>query len=404
MKKRVLIVLSVLQFAFISKMFSQSVSINTTGNLADTSAMLDISSASKGILIPRMTQAEKLAIFSPADGLLIYQTDGTKGFYFYNAASGWTILSQGSGGISSLNGLTTATQTFATGATGTDFNIASSGTAHTFNIPDASASSRGVITTGAQTIAGSKTLSSAPLFSSLTSGSVPYIGTGGLLSQNNSKLFWDAANNRLGVGTNTPGSPLHVVGTNPLTLLGVQAGTSISTDSLLTIASGVVKKIPLATFQSAGTSWNTTGNTGTNSTTNFLGTTDNNSLSIRTNSIERIFMDGSAGGNVGIGTNAPSSSLDVNGSVAHAITIASGNITLTSANYTVILTGTDETIVTLPSAAGCARRIYVLVNQTAAKNTFPAYQTFTIGVTSIVIATNSSITLQSDGINWYRIQ
>lgn len=409
MKNYALIVVFVLQFTVIPKMFSQSVSINTTGNAADSSALLDITSVSKGILIPRMAQAQKLAIFNPSDGLLIYQNDGTKGFYFYNAASGWTLLGQAStqtatgaaGGdltgtypnptlvttgvtagtygnntgtsypyitidakgritaaanqtiafpvnsvnsltgtvslgisnlndatitspatnqilkyngtrwvnitpaylssaITSLNGLTAAAQTFATGASGTDFGIVSSGSAHTFNIPDASASARGLVTNGAQILAGSKTFSSSPLFSSLTAGSVPFIGTGGLLSQNNANLFWDAANSRLGIGTNTPGSPLHVVGTNPLTLTGVQTGTNTSTDSLLTIANGVVKKLPVAAFQSTGTTWNTLGNAGTNAATNFLGTTDNNSLSIRTVNTQRIIIDSL--GNVGIGS------------------------------------------------------------------------------------------------------
>ena len=48
--------------------------------------------------------------------------------------------------ITSLNGLTQSIQTFATGTAGSDFNINSSGSVHTFNIPDASASNRGLLT------------------------------------------------------------------------------------------------------------------------------------------------------------------------------------------------------------------------------------------------------------------
>jgi len=86
------------------------------------------------------------------------------------------------------------------------------------------------MTTGAQTIAGSKTFSSAPLFSSLTAGSIPFIGAGGLLSQNNASLYWDATNNRLGVGTNGPASDFTLLqGTGATTSRGFRfTGNAIS--------------------------------------------------------------------------------------------------------------------------------------------------------------------------------
>jgi hypothetical protein len=64
-----------------------------------------------------------------------------------------TTLSKG---MVSLNNLTDQSQFITTGTSGTDFNIVSSGDTHTFNIPSASASNRGLITTGNQTIAGNK--------------------------------------------------------------------------------------------------------------------------------------------------------------------------------------------------------------------------------------------------------
>ena len=60
------------------------VAINTDGAAPDESAMLDISSTDndKGLLIPRMEQTQREAISHPATGLLVYQTDGTAGFYY----------------------------------------------------------------------------------------------------------------------------------------------------------------------------------------------------------------------------------------------------------------------------------------------------------------------------------
>lgn len=68
-----------------------------------------------------------------------------------------------SAGISSLNALTDATQTFAVGTSGTNFAISSASGVHTFNLPDASATARGVVTTGTQRFAGTKYFDAADI-------------------------------------------------------------------------------------------------------------------------------------------------------------------------------------------------------------------------------------------------
>ena len=73
---------------------AQSVSINTDGSAPDSSAMLDVSSTTKGFLAPRMTQAQRNAISNPATGLLIYQTDNTPGYRTYNG-SAWSSPGNG---------------------------------------------------------------------------------------------------------------------------------------------------------------------------------------------------------------------------------------------------------------------------------------------------------------------
>jgi hypothetical protein len=62
---------------------AQSLAINTTGAAANTSAMLDITSISKGLLIPRLTTTQRTSIVSPGKGLLVYDST-LKFFYFHN--------------------------------------------------------------------------------------------------------------------------------------------------------------------------------------------------------------------------------------------------------------------------------------------------------------------------------
>jgi hypothetical protein len=90
--KKILTALALLLAAF--SVATAQVGIGTT--TPNISAALDISSTNKGLLLPQMTDAQRTAIPNPATGLLIYQTNGTPGFY-YNmgtpATPNWINLS-----------------------------------------------------------------------------------------------------------------------------------------------------------------------------------------------------------------------------------------------------------------------------------------------------------------------
>jgi hypothetical protein len=74
--------------------FFAQVAINTDNSLPDNSAILDIKSGNKGVLIPRMTIEERNAIENPADGLMIYCTNcGIKGSLSIFAGGYWNTYS-----------------------------------------------------------------------------------------------------------------------------------------------------------------------------------------------------------------------------------------------------------------------------------------------------------------------
>jgi len=78
------LLLPIVLIAFSYPAFTQ-VGVGTT--TPDASSILDVTSTSKGFLAPRMTAAQRTVIASPATGLMVYQTDGTSGFYYYNGTA-----------------------------------------------------------------------------------------------------------------------------------------------------------------------------------------------------------------------------------------------------------------------------------------------------------------------------
>jgi hypothetical protein len=124
------------------------------GNVDNTSDLSKpISTATQAALDLKEDLSNKSINTSLGNSNVLYPTQNAVKTYVDTRVNGVAA-------ISTLNGLTSASQTFAVGTTGTDFNITSTGSTHTFNIPSASAIARGVVTTGAQTFAGSKTFSS----------------------------------------------------------------------------------------------------------------------------------------------------------------------------------------------------------------------------------------------------
>jgi microcystin-dependent protein len=74
--------------------FSQSLAINADGSTANGSAVLDVKSTVKGILIPRMSTVQKNAVTSPATGLEVYDTDLNQ-FYYWNGTV-WVAIANNS--------------------------------------------------------------------------------------------------------------------------------------------------------------------------------------------------------------------------------------------------------------------------------------------------------------------
>lgn len=109
--------------------FAQSNSVGIGTLTPDPSSLLDINTTNKGVLVPRLTAAQRLAIISPANSLLVFDSDSSCFFYWNATGAAWkSLCNTGPAGPSGATGATGNTGLIGvTGPVGTTGSIGSSG-------------------------------------------------------------------------------------------------------------------------------------------------------------------------------------------------------------------------------------------------------------------------------------
>jgi hypothetical protein len=187
-------------------------------------------------------------------------------------------------------------------------------------------------------------------------------------------------------GALTSPTTLATSSTNVLNITGLTSGTS--TDSIVTIdaATGLIRRVSFNSLGAATPDFWLDGN-GIRPD----GTTDNT---------ERVYRTG----DVGIGSSAaPTSKLQVTGSVGMSITTTTSALTLDGTHYTVIANCAGGAIaLTLPAASTCSGRLYYITKSDETTNalsfSIPLKLTESTNVSSYNYT--KRLTIQSDGANW----
>jgi hypothetical protein len=233
----------------------------------DPSAILDLTSGTKGFLAPRVTTAQRNNIVSPATGLLVYDTD-FQCFYYFD--SGWKSLCTSTG--SGATGPTGSTGP--TGANGANGNTGATGASGASGNDGANGADGNTGPTGAT----GNTGATGPNGDTGTTGETGATGATGDTGP---------------TGETGPTGNTGATGTDwNITSLDYNDDGTISliTDNPDTVTSNVK-------------AWLLDGNAATDVNTNFLGTTDLQGLAIKTNNADRIRVNEI--GNIGIGTVTP---------------------------------------------------------------------------------------------------
>lgn len=309
----------------------------------NSSAALEITSTNQGVLVSRMTKAQRDAILTPATGLLIYQTNSTPGFYYYSGTAWTAVTAKGANTtLSNLVSPTAANQDILPGTT----NLRSLGSGsllwkdvNLFNLKfsDGSTQTTAFIPyipgTGIG-IAGSTISNTAPdqVVSLTGSGATSVTGTYPnftVSSTDNNTTYSPGTGISISGTTITNSSPdqtVSLTGTNGITITGTYPSFTLNGASF----------------------WKTTGNSGLVAGTNFIGTTDAVDLVFKTGNTEFMRI-ANTNSRLGIGTTSPLAKVHIKqgSSGTTATSFASGIVVenSTSASITIITpSGNDRSI------------------------------------------------------------
>ena len=340
-----------------------------------TDAILELFSNDKGFLAPRVTSVERATIPANSSGLLVFDTDENKFFYWNAALSIWQVMDDFSNTnellqIAAFDDITKQITLTDAGATYTlDLNILSqrlSFSNDTLYISDKNGIDLGIYNKDSsatneliQTTAFDQTTKQITLTDAGATFTLDLDTLSQRLSFSNDTLSI-SDRNKIDLGSYNKDSSasnelLQIAAfdqtTKQITLTDAGASFTLDLDTLSqllsfsndTLSISDRNKIDLGSYnkdssatnelQSLSTSndtifmdrrgfiklsedefWNTDGNAGTSPSNQFIGTTDNQDFVIRTDNTERLRTLG-ANGNIGIGTTAPDEKLDVQGNI-----------------------------------------------------------------------------------------